>query len=641
MRESAIAWLTKGTSVLDRSTLFIRWVNNIGIGCFMVMVIFTFIDVILRYIFNRPIHGGFEITELIMVIAIFFAVAYTQVQKLHVSMDFVAIKLSPRLRALLKIVTLFFSIGVLVLITWKSYDVALHYWDTHLTTRVLRVPVSPFVLVVTFGCALLALVLIRDFLSGILNGLKLKFGLFSWLSCILIIAALTAIIVIWLSPSIWTVKIPPLLLGIGGLILCLLVFFTAMPVAFAMALVGFAGIVYVRGFPAAYTVLGTAFYSSTASYTWAVLPFFILMGFFAMYSAINKDLYRAAYCWLGGLRGGLAIATIGGCAGFAAIVGDTISGSMTMAAVSLPEMRRYKYSDSLAFGSVASGGIIGPLIPPSIIFVIYALITEQSVGVLFIAGILPGLLLTVLFMVSIYIQCRLNPKLGPPGPPVSFKEKMVSLKGIWPIVVLFVLVIGGIYAGVFTPTEGGGIGAFGALIIGMAMRRFNWKKFNSALLETGKMSGMLFLLLGAATVFGSFFVASKFPTLLAQTVIGLNAPPLAIIILIVLVLLILGCVMSAIPMVLITTPIFYPIIVNIGYDPIWFGVIIALMFNLAAITPPYGINLFALKTVDKSVPLSVIMQGVMPFVIAALVCVAIIVVFPQIATILPQLLGRL
>ena len=303
-------------------------------------------------------------------------------------------------------------------------------------------------------------------------------------------------------------------------------------------------------------------------------------------------------------------------------------------------MKKYKYDSSLAVGCVAAGGTLGVLIPPSLAFILYALLADQSIAVLFIAGILPGILLVSLFMLSIYVRAHRNPALAPPGPKTTMREKMASLKGVWAILLLVVIVIGGMYAGVFTPTEGGGIGAFGALIIGVVRRKINWQGVISSLLEAGKITAICMGILMGATIFGYFMAASKLPIALAAGVTQLQVPSLVILASILVIYLLLGCIMPAIPMLILTVPIFFPVVTGLGYDPIWFGVIMVLEFEMAVITPPMGINVLALQAVAEDVRIGTMFRGVLPFLGMMVVCVAILMLFPDIALILPKLFGK-
>jgi len=384
--------------------------------------------------------------------------------------------------------------------------------------------------------------------------------------------------------------------------------------------------------------MGSIPYNTASHYEFSVIPLFVLMGEFCFFSGIGRDLYDMAYKWVGPLPGGLSMGTVCACGGFAAVCGDSMATAVTMGTVALPEMKRYKYNPRLAVGSVAAGGTLGVLIPPSLAFILYAVITDQSIAALFMAGIVPGILLIGLFMATIYLRAFRNPDLGPPGPRTTFKEKVVSLKGVWATLVLFVGVMGGMYIGAFTPTEGGGIGAFGAFVIGVARRRLNWKGFLSSLLEAGRITGTCLSILIGANIFGYFLAASKLPLELADFVVALPVPAVFILTAILVIYLLLGCLMPAIPMLILTVPIFFPVVMAMGYNPIWFGVIMVLMFEMAVITPPMGINVLALQTVVDDVSLADMFRGVLPFLFAMIACVILLILFPKIPTFLPELL---
>ena len=308
-----------------------------------------------------------------------------------------------------------------------------------------------------------------------------------------------------------------------------------------------------------------------------------------------------------------------------------------MGTEALPEMKKYKYDDALATGTIATGGTLGIMIPPSITFIVYALVTEQSIGRLFLAGIVPGVILAALFMLYIYIRVRLSPHLGPPGPKSTLSEKLVSLQGAWAILILFVVVIGGIYTGVFTPYEAGGIGAFGALLLGLLTKRLTWQAFNTSLTNTAITTSMMLLMLIGAQIVTPFLAVSRLPMNLASYIGGLALPPAAILTFIIISYSFLGCFMPNIPLLLLTIPIFFPIVLALGYDPIWFGVIVVLLGEIAIITPPVGINIYIVKGVAPDVPLATIFRGVMPFVIILFMGMGILIVFPELSTFLPNL----
>jgi tripartite ATP-independent transporter DctM subunit len=430
----------------------------------------------------------------------------------------------------------------------------------------------------------------------------------------------------------------PTTIGVIGLLVLIIVLFSRMPVGFVMALVGLLGFCYLRSPEAGLRILAKDFFDVFGSYSLTVVPLFIFMGQIAFHAGISRRLYDSAYTFLGHLPGGLAMATIGACAGFSAICGSTNAAAATMATVALPEMKRYKYSSELATGTVAAGGSLGILIPPSVIFIVYGIMTEQSIGQLFAAGILPGILLSALFILTIYVMVRLNPRLGPPGPRTGFKEKARSFAGVIEMLLIFGLVMGGLFKGFFTPTEAGAAGAFITFMLAVLRRQLNWKNFLVAVWESIRISCMVLVIVAGATVFGHFLAVTRIPYLLADWVAGLPLPPWAIMGVIVFIYLIGGCFMDSLAMIMLTIPIFFPVALGLGYDPIWFGVVIVLITEMGVITPPVGVNVYVVSGVAKDVPLEVIFKGVLPLLGALIVCNIILIAFPQIALFLPSLM---
>ncbi len=428
----------------------------------------------------------------------------------------------------------------------------------------------------------------------------------------------------------------PLTAGIIGIGLLFLLFACGMPIGFVMALVGLIGYVYLGSLDAGLNILGLTFYAGGTSYTLSVIPLFVLMGQFAAHAGLSRDIYHTVERWMGHQRGGLAMATIGACAGFAAISGSSVATAATMGTVALPEMKKYKYGEALATGTVAAGGTLGILIPPSATFVFYAILTEQSVGKLFIAGILPGIVLAALFMLTIYIHVRLDPDIAPRGERASLREKIVALKGIWGIVVLFLLVMGGIYTGVFTPTEAAGIGAFGSFVFAMGKRQVKWENFTASLAQTAQTTAMIFIIIIGAYIFGFFLAVTRIPSELADFMAGLQVSRYVILAAVVLLYTILGMFLEGFATLVLTIPIIQPLMVNLGFDPIWFGVMVIIMMEMSLITPPVGVNVFIIKGVAKDVPMYTIFRGIWPFWVAMLVCLVILSAFPQIAMFLPN-----
>jgi C4-dicarboxylate transporter DctM subunit len=425
-------------------------------------------------------------------------------------------------------------------------------------------------------------------------------------------------------------------IGLIGIVVLILLFLIGMPVGFAMAFVGMAGFCFLVTPDAGLSLLARDFFANLSSYSLTVIPMFVFMGSIAYASGMSRRLYEAGYTAFGQMRGGLAMATIAACAGFAAMCGSTNATAAAMGRVALPEMKRYNYNDSLATGCVAAAGTLGILIPPSTIFIIYGIMTEQSIGKLFIAGVLPGILLAGLFIVVVVILCKRNPSLAPGGAPTTWKQKLTGLAGVIEMVILFALVIGGLFMGWFSPTQAGAAGAFGALIIGLARRQLNWQGFLFAIKDALRLTCMVMVIVTGAIIFGHFMAVAKLPLVLSDWVGGLPLPPMAIMGVIVLLYLVGGCFMDALALITLTVPIIYPVVLVLGFDPIWFGVIIVLVTEMGVITPPVGVNVYVIKGVAEDVPLETIFKGIFPFLAAIIVAVIILMIFPQIATFLPS-----
>jgi C4-dicarboxylate transporter DctM subunit len=426
----------------------------------------------------------------------------------------------------------------------------------------------------------------------------------------------------------------PLIIFIIGLVAFLTLAFLGMPIAFAFAMVGFVGVLLIKGIGPGLSMLGAAPWQWAGQAGLIVVPLFILMGQFAFHSGISRDLYVAANKWIGRLPGGLALATNLACTGFAACTGSSLASGATMGTITYPEMMKFNYSPRLATGCIASGGTLGILIPPSIVFIIYGFLTAQPIGTLFIAGILPGLLLSVTFATTILAMCIRNPRLGPRGEPFSWRERFTSLTGIWGMLLLFVLVIGGLYFGVFAPSEAGAMGAFGAFVIALS-RRTKVPLFITALKDSLRLTCMILTITIGAMIFGVFLTLSGAPSMLAAWIAALPVSPYLILIFILLMYIPLGMVMDALAMVLLTIPIIFPIITGLGFNPIWFGVLIVIVFEMALITPPVGMIVYVVQGVTK-VPLEEVFAGNMPFLIAMIVSLVILVAFPQISLFLPS-----
>ena len=395
-------------------------------------------------------------------------------------------------------------------------------------------------------------------------------------------------------------------------------------------------IAYFTNWHAALAMLGQISYETTISDELSVLPLFILMGSFINRAGLGQELYDCANAFLGHRRGGLAMATVVACGGFAAVSGSSMATAATMSKVAMPAMRRYGYGDSLAAGAIAAGGTLGILIPPSVIMVLYGIMTSTDIGKLFIAGIVPGLIGVLLYILAVSIVTWLNPKLGPPGERSSWSHRLIALSKIWGVLLLFLIVMGGIYFGLFTPTEAAGIGSGGAFLFAIARRKLTVQIVFNVLVETARTSAMMFILLIGAILFSNFINVAGLPAQLSAWLSALGAAPMAVMCAILAIYLVLGCLLESLSMILLTIPIFFPIIKSLGFDPVWFGVIIVVVVEIGMITPPIGLNVFVLKATLKDVPVTTIFRGVTYFIIADIVRLALFVLFPQFILFLPS-----
>ncbi|MBN2063676.1 MAG: TRAP transporter large permease [Sedimentisphaerales bacterium] len=432
----------------------------------------------------------------------------------------------------------------------------------------------------------------------------------------------------------------PLEIGLIGCLAMIVLLALSMPVAFAMAIVGVTGFAVLVNPKAAMSMMTVDLYDTFSSNSLTVIPMFILMGQVSFHAGISSRLFDAAYKWLGRLPGGMAIATVGACTAFGAICGSGPATAATMASVVLPEMKKYKYDMTLATGAVAAGGSLGMLIPPSVVFIVYALLTEQSIGELFIAGVMPGVLIALLFSLSILISCIRHPEYGPVGPKFSLKDKVNSLLGVSETLALFVLVIGGMFTGLFTPTEAAAVGAAGSIVIAAIRGKCTIKMLRRSLFETLRTSCMVILIVAGATVFGHFLAISQLPAELAGWLAGLPLPGWTIIGLIILFYLLAGCFIDALALIILTTPIFYPVIIELGFDLVWFGVILVVVTQMGVISPPVGVNVYVVSGIERDIPLQSIFKGALPFLFMLIVAAVLLIVFPQIALYLPSLVRQ-
>ncbi|MFC2063122.1 TRAP transporter large permease subunit [Chloroflexota bacterium] len=597
------------------------------------------IDVFLRNAFSKVIVGNIDLLGILLVVVFFSGYSIAQVNKKHIQVSVIVDKLPPRLQDIIKLNGHFLTIGITIFICLQFLFYQNFTRENKIITGMLDIPWWPIILL----CGILLFIFIITLLETILSDLdkyiktcnSKKHYLYLLPGTILIIVLLVYPL---LADSL-VFSIPRPTWGIICFLLLFILIFLNVHIFASMAVVSLVGLAFITTSEGG---LGTLVLTPLAvgrEYTWSVGPMFVWMGLIVFHAGFAIKLYRAAYNWVGQMSGGLASATVIACAGLAAVVGDTITGVLTMGNIALPQMKKYGYDVSLATGCIAAGATIGVLIPPSFMFIVYGMMTEVSIGQLFIAGIFPGLLLTAALVLTIWIRCRLNPKLGPAAPRTSFKMKVVSLAPVWPVILLVVLCLGGIYTGFFTPTEAGAIGAFGSLLIAFSQKKLNRNNINASLIGVVETIGIVMSIFVFAMAFSHFIAFTGLPQLVADFVVSLNLSQFAITVLILIFYMFLGCVMNSLPAVLLTLPIIFPIATAAGLDPLLLGVLIVVEIELGTLTPPIGMNVFAMHAVAKDVPLYTIFRGILPFWLTFFFFLFILAMFPQISLFLPSLMG--
>jgi len=611
------------------------WAQALGAAILCGLMIFTFVAVLLRYVFNAPLRGDIEVTQLASLAVTWLGVAWGQVKKTHLRVDILTSKLSKRNAFFLETGTYILIIAVVAIMFWQGIPNTIHYFKAHMTTVTYAIPLGPESVLVPLGAFLMLLILFRDFISNLNQATKMHIKTWQWLLMIGIPIVLLGLMYLWMQPIAHGLLSKPTVAYIG-IIAGLVFIFAGMPIGPSLAITGFVFVGNILTAKQGFLLAGGDLFRQSADYSWSVIQLFMLMSGFIVISGVGEDAFTTAYKWLGRLRGGLAIATIGGCTLLAAVVGIPAPVIYAMGAVALPAMRKYQYSDVLAAGVISSGSSLGPLIPPSVSFIFYGIFTGVSIGKLFIAGIIPGLLLSFGFMTTIYTICRLNPEFGRPSEETfTWREKFGSLTKSIPIAVLFLLIMGGIYMGVFTSTEGGGIGAFLALIVALIMKRLSWKNLKQTLIESATTNAiMIFMVLGSMLM-GRILTVGTLGNMLADFLGGLS--PTLVTIVVLLFFFVMGFFVDAVTVMIITMPVLTPILKSCGIDLIWFGVLLVMVINLGGFTPPYGLNMFILAS-STDLKLGTIYKGVWPFVYCNMAVCVIIFFLPVIATWLPNLM---
>jgi len=609
----------------------------VGGAALVFMMGLTVADVVLRNLFSIVVPGGLELTGLMMILVALSTLSLAEIEQSHIQVDMVLKALPDFVRLPTIAGGLLLTLATMVVAALRILGQAAYLKSNAIVSGVLRLPEWPFVLFAAFFVLLFALALLANLLATLGATAKLR-DLRSLAILLVWTAAVAAIIWLCFYPTFMPAAISHSLRGILSISLCFVLIFLGVHVAAAMAVTSLIGISLLIGSNASLTSLGTTTIDVVGDSTWSVVPLFTWMGLIVVASGFAEELYRAAYRWIGHLPGGLASASTVACAGLSSIVGDTLSGVYSMGSIALPQMRSYGYDMKLATASIACAATIGVMIPPSLAFIVYGMITEVSIGKLFIAGIAPGILFTVILILLITVRAMLNPKLAPRGETSSWRERMTSGARVWPVLLLMLLVLGGIYSGAVTANEAGGLGVFGALAIAAVMRRLTLKAVRQSIERTLLLTAGIIVIFMFATAFSRFIAISGLTQQLADLVIGLHLGKYQLIVAILLFYVVIGMFMNALPALVLTVPLFFPIAMSAGFDPVWFGVLVVIMVELGVVTPPIGVNVFAIAALAKDVSMYDIFRGVFPFWIAYVALIALIVLFPQISLFLPSLM---
>jgi tripartite ATP-independent transporter DctM subunit len=630
--------MQKVISALDKVGVFSRWTNIIGIIALFSMIILNFTDVLLdTKLIHHPFKGTTGLTEIMMITGIWLAVAHSQNEKGHLSIDVITSRLSPLNRLSIDFVANIISLGTVGIIIWKSIDQAIYFAGKNMMhNQFLPIPSAPFAGIIALGAIAFWLLLLRDFLKIIVEARQAGVSRYRWAIMVAVPVILAVLIGLFMQKGFLQIDLG--LLAVIGIAVFVILMLAGVPLAITMILTAVIFISNIRGSLTAFDMIATDIYRTSGSYSFSVLPFFMMMGFFALYARFGEDLYLAGYKWLGHMRGGLSYATIGACTGFAAIVGDPIASVSTMGSAAYPQMKKYHYDDHLSSGSIVAGSSLGPIIPPSSAFILVGLLTGVPIGSMLISGVIPGLLLAGLFCLLVYVWCRINPQAGPAGEKSAWWPRFVSLKAGGPVLVVFLVCIGGIYLGIFTPTRGGAVGAFAAFVIALLMKRYNWKNLSQALLDGGKNVSTVFLILVGAQMFTRFLAWCNLSVNMTNFINGLGLSSTLFMALTLAFFFIMGCFIDILPMILIGFPIFFPIATALGINPIWFCLLLVVVINLGGMTPPVGIIMFVFKNIRREIPIASIYKGTLPFVFATVVAIAIIFLVPSLATWLPNLI---
>jgi C4-dicarboxylate transporter, DctM subunit len=601
-----------------------------------VLMLLTAVDVVLRYVFNSPIPGAYALCEMLMIGVVYPAVAYVQQNKGHVRVDILIDRLKRVPRVSFELATLYLALLAFGVICWQSGKLAWGAWITgDFDMGEIHYPLWPAKAAMTLGLGLLCLRFVTDIINSMMDLKAQSPRWIVWLIISFIPLLVFSLFLGFITPG----AMAPITVGWLMLIAMIAVLFMGLPIAFGLLFVAVIGYWILAGPVKTFSILGIIPYDKVSNYTLSVVPLFILMGHLAYQAGFATSMYNTCQKWMGHVPGGMAQATVMGGAAFGAACGAGVASCATLAKICVPIMRQHGVDDKMALGCVGAVGGLAALIPPSVMMVIFAMITNQSAAKLLIAGVIPGLVAAGCFMILIYVMVKWNPKLAPPTKiKFTWKERFVSLKDSWGIGVLGVTVIGGILTGVFTPTEAGALGAAGAFLLGLLSRRLTFHNFVEAVMDSTKTTAMIFLIVATAMVFANFMAISRIPALASDVIMGLQVPRVVVLLGVIILYIIAGCFMDMTAFMLLTMPIIFPAMMALGYDPLWFGVVIVILCELALITPPFGLNLFILRAMVPEIPMGDVIRGSFPFMLTYVAVVILCCLFPGLATWLPGLM---
>lgn len=628
--------LDGAAGVLDKICSVSKYLNAFALVMFFGMVGITFVDVFMRYIIKSPLKGVKDVVEVMLVLVVAFTIAHVYNTKKHITVDLIIGRLKGRAKEMMRFIVTLIMLVFIVIVLKQEFKFTADYFAAGKTHGVVAIVACyPFQAALTLGFLFMALMIVRDLLQHISEAISSGMKLWQWLIVVGVPLLFWVFMYFWMQPALWSLSKG--MLGLIGIVLMFALMFAGVPTGFSMMIAGLAMISHIRGIDTGLFTVGNLIFTTTSSYTWSVVGFFTLMGMFCFFFKFGDDMFDCVQKFLGHVRGGLAVVTIAASALLGAVVGDNNSVVSTMSAIAYPQMKKYDYDDSLAAGAMAAGSSLGPLIPPSTGFIIFGSLTGVSVGRLFMGGVGPGVIMALGFIILILVMCRRDPALGPRGPKAGTAERLRSLPKALPIIILFIFVIGGIFFGIFTASEGGAIGCIGALIIGLILRRVRLRNFFDGLIQSGAILGMIFTILIGAQIFSTFISWCNLSSMIAEWFVAMNFTPMGFCAVCFVLMLIAGCFIDIMPLFFLCIPIFYPIAQTMGVDGVWFGVMLVTCIQTGVITPPFAATLFLMRGLTD-IPIARIFRGVWPFVIVTVVLLVVLFLIPSLVTFLPSAL---